>query len=217
MSKEPLKYQAYQIIKDNIVNCIYAPGAIINEELIREEVGASRTPIRDALSRLEHEGLVKILPKKGIFISSMTVSELNSLYEARLLIEPYVVKHYGNRISQETYLEFYNICRNYNGQLPEGMTLADLDDNFHQMFINAADNSYFRNLYSTIESQIRRTRMICRTHSSDRSTLTMSEHLAIIEAALKNDWKAAAVAMTTHLLASKNEMFTYILQNQQIN
>lgn len=216
MPKEPLKYQAYQMIKDNIVNCIYAPGAIINEELIREEIGASRTPIRDALSRLEQEGLVKILPKKGIIISSMSVSELNMLYEARLLIEPYVVKHYGSRIPQETYLEYYNLCRSYNGQVPDGTSLADLDDNFHQMFIHAADNSYFRNLYATIDSQIRRTRMICRKTSSDRTPLTMSEHLAIVEAALKNDWKTAAAAMTSHLIASKNEMFDYILKNQQI-
>lgn len=214
MSKEPLKHQAYQLIKDNIINCTYAPGAIINEELIREQIGASRTPIRDALSRLEQEGLVKILPKKGIVISNMTVQELNMLYEARLLIEPYVVKHYGNRIPQETYLEYYNLCRNAHRTLSENLSPADIDDQFHQMFINAADNSYFRNLYSTIESQIRRTRMICRKTSSDRVTLTMNEHLAIVEAALKNDWKAAAAAMTTHLLASKNEMFDYILSNQ---
>lgn len=217
MSKEPLKHQAYQIIKDNIVNCIYAPGAIINEELIREEIGASRTPIRDALSRLEQEGLVKILPKKGIIISSMTVKELNMLYEARLLIEPYVVKHYGSRIPQETYLEYYNLCRNYTPEAAGGLSLADVDDNFHQMFINAADNSYFRNLYSTIESQIRRTRMICRKTSSNRSSVTMTEHLAIVEAALKNDWDSASAAMTSHLIASKNDMFDYVLKNQQMS
>lgn len=215
MAKEPLKYQAYQLIKDNIINCVYAPGAIINEELIREQIGASRTPIRDALSRLEQEGLVKILPKKGIVISNMTVQELNMLYEARLLIEPYVVRHYGNRISQETYLEYYHLCRSYDEQASMHQDLAKIDDNFHHLFINAADNSYFCNLYSTIESQICRTRMICGKNSSERTALTISEHLAIIEAALKNDWDAAAEAMTRHLMASKNEMFDYILKNQK--
>lgn len=212
MSKEPLKHQAYQIIKDNIVNCVYAPGAIINEELIREEIHASRTPIRDALSRLEQEGLIKIHPKKGIEISDITVTENNMLYEARNLIEPYVVKNYGNRIPQETYMQYY---RQYTAYLEGKITAysyADMDDSFHKLFIDASENFYFINLYSTIESQIRRTRTLSGKISRDRLKDTVQEHIAIVEAALQNHWKDAAIAMQKHLSISKSIMFDYLLR-----
>lgn len=216
MSKEPLKYRAYQAIKDNIINCTYPPGTIINEELIREEIGASRTPIRDALSRLEQEGLVKILPKKGIIISNMTVKELNMLYESRLLIEPHVVKHYGSRIPQETYLHYYQMYHDFLEQNKKEYSYAEMDDSFHQLFINASENSYFINLYSTIESQIRRTRMISGKLSSSRLQATIDEHLSIVEAALKNDWEGASASMKNHLIISKNIMFDCILKKQNI-
>lgn len=57
MKKETLKQHAYNIIKDKIINCEYAPSALLNEEMLKEDVQASRTPIRDALGRLEQEGL----------------------------------------------------------------------------------------------------------------------------------------------------------------
>lgn len=214
MSKESLKHQAYQFIKENIINCNYAPGTIINEELIREEINASRTPIRDALSRLEQEGLVKILPKKGVIISDITVKDINMVYEARYLLEPYAVKCYGSRISPETYLYYYHLYYDFKTQEKLDYSYADMDDSFHQLFINTSENTYFINLYSTIESQIRRSRMLSGKTSAARLRATIDEHLAIVEAALKSDWAAASTAMQNHLMISKNVMFDYILNQQ---
>lgn len=217
MKKEPLKHQAYQIIKENIINCVYAPDTIINEELIREEIGASRTPIRDALSRLEQEGLIRILPKKGIIISSMTAREVNMLYEARNLLEPYAVLHYGNRISPEVYIQYYQMYIDYMEGKISTYSYSNMDDCFHQLFINASENSYFMNLYSTIESQIRRTRVISGRVSSARLHETVREHLAIVKPALKNDWEAASQGMLHHLSMSKDVIFDYILSREVKN
>ena len=87
MKKETLKQHAYNIIKDKIINCEYAPSALLNEEMLKEDVQASRTPIRDALGRLEQEGLVTILPKKGIMVAPLTIREINMVHEARTLID----------------------------------------------------------------------------------------------------------------------------------
>lgn len=215
MKKEPLKYQAYEMIKNNIVNCVYAPDTIINEELIREEINASRTPIRDALSRLEQEGLVKILPKKGILITGVTMKELNMIYETRNLLEPYVVKHYGNRIPQETYMKYYQMYAGYLENPGKPYSFTEMDESFHQMLMDASENSYFLNMYSTIESQIRRTRVLTGRTSSDRLCNTMEEHIAIVKAALKNDWDEAAAAMLHHLNQSKNSYFNYIWEREK--
>ena len=215
MKKEPLKHQAYEMIKNNIINCTYAPDTVINEELIREEINASRTPIRDALSRLEQEGLIKILPKKGILITGITLKELNMIYETRFLLEPYVVKHYGNRIPQETYIKYYQMYAQYLENPSRPYSFSEMDDSFHHLLMESTENSYFINLYSTIESQIQRTRVITGKTSSERLRQTMAEHIAIVKAALKNDWEGAAAAMHDHLDQSKNSYFNYIWTSQK--
>ncbi|MDO4343895.1 MAG: GntR family transcriptional regulator [Eubacteriales bacterium] len=214
MTKEPLKNQAYRIIRDNICSCVYAPGSIINEELIREDIHMSRTPIRDALSRLEQEGLIRIMPKKGIVISEITVRELNMLYETRSLLEPYVVKHYGSQVPPDIWLHYYRLYHDYLDGKTKDYSYDLMDESFHQVFIDASQNSYFRNLYSTIGSQIRRTRVVSGRASKPRLEATVQEHITIVDAALKNDWKAASAAMQHHLNMSKNAIFDYILKQE---
>ena len=83
--KKSLKQQAYDEIKRKIVTCEYAPNTLLNEELLREELHVSRTPIRDALSRLEQKGLITILPKKGIMVSSLSINDINMVFEVRMM------------------------------------------------------------------------------------------------------------------------------------
>ena len=70
------------------------PNSFLNEDLLCEEFGVSRTPIRDALSRLEQEYLITIVPKKGFFVAPLSANEINMVFEGRLLIEPYVLLNY---------------------------------------------------------------------------------------------------------------------------
>ena len=212
MSRETLKHRAYNVIKEKIIYCEYAPETVISEELIQKEFSASRTPIRDALSRLEQEGLVKILPKKGIYIPNITLDEINMLYEARYLIEPYSILHYGNRIPKETYLDYFRKYETYLKLPSEGnYSFEEMDDNFHRMFIDASENSYFLNLYTTIESQIRRTRVLTGKTQKERLKTTVEEHIQIVKATLKGNWNDAADALQYHLSQSKDIIFDYIL------
>ena len=79
MSKMNLKTQAYNTIRQKIATCEYAPGTFLNEELLTTELGLSRTPVRDALSRLEQEGLIEIKPKKGIIVMPLSINTINMI------------------------------------------------------------------------------------------------------------------------------------------
>ncbi len=103
--KISLKQQAYQTIRTKILNCEYAPNSYLNEEQLCKEINVSRTPIRDALSRLEQENLIKILPKKGVVVAPLNINEINMIYETRILLEPYILATYGNRIDDN---QFFN-------------------------------------------------------------------------------------------------------------
>ena len=71
MPKINLKTLAYNAIRQKIVTCEYAPGTFLNEEFLTEDLNLSRTPVRDALGRLEQEGLIQIRPKRGIMVTGL--------------------------------------------------------------------------------------------------------------------------------------------------
>ena len=104
--RETLKQQAYRIIKNKILYCEYAPNEVLNEELLLQDTGYSRAPIRDALGRLEQEHLLVIMPKKGIRISDVNMNDISSVFEMRCMVEPYVIRMYGNRLDKEKLREY---------------------------------------------------------------------------------------------------------------
>ncbi len=215
MKKAPLKHQAYDLIKHNIIHCIYAPDSTITEERIQADINASRTPIRDALSRLEQEGMIKILPKKGILITQMTVRDLNMLYEMRFLLEPYCIRNYGMRIPQEQFSAYNDKYTQFLASSDVDYSYEEMDASFHRMIISSSQNAYIMNLYSTMEMQISRSRYMTGSASIERRKATIREHLAITHAALKEDWEEASLALLNHLKISKNIFFEYMMAESE--
>jgi len=215
MPKESLKLYAYNLIKQKIISCEYMPGTMLNEELLREEFNVSRTPIRDALSRLEQDGLITILPKKGVMVSSLSLGEMNMIFEIRLLFEPYAVLNYGYTFDEKTLLDFYKL---FNQPL-ENLGNQDiflLDDKFHAMVMDSIPNIYIKQCYSLIHNQNLRFRVMTGTCTAERLIRTHSEHLDIIKACLKKDWISASDAMQKHLLESKNSTFELLLNTPKM-
>ena len=86
--KDSLKERAYRIIKDKIIRCEYMPGDFLNEKSLIEEIGASRTPIREALNKIEQENLVKIIPKRGVVVSEITMKDISEIFQVRECVSP---------------------------------------------------------------------------------------------------------------------------------
>ena len=79
----PLKQVAYETLKRKIITCEILPGSLLTEDMLCEELNASRTPVRDAVSRLEQENLVSIMPKKGIRVNRVSMNNIRELFEVR--------------------------------------------------------------------------------------------------------------------------------------
>ncbi len=215
MAKETLKQQAYNIIKDKIISCEYLPNTLLNEEKLREEVHASRTPVRDALSRLEQENLIQILPKKGIMVAPLSIREINMIHEARMLMEPYAVENYAERIPEECLQYYYKIFREENRQ-DSMRAFYEVDNEFHQEFIDATKNDYFQSLYERIFNQNCRLRILSGVKSGTRIEETRKEHFKIIEACMAKKWTEAAAAMRDHLFHSKQASFEAIIEERDM-
>ena len=82
--------EAYNIIKEKIVNLQLQPSADISEEKLIQELNISRTPIREALQKLAKDGFVIVYPRKGTIVADITLDLINSIYEIRILNEPHM-------------------------------------------------------------------------------------------------------------------------------
>lgn len=215
MPKTNLKTLAYNTIKHKIVRCEYAPGSDLNEELLTEELKISRTPIRDALSRLEQEGLVEIRSKKGITITPLSVREINMIFELRNLYEPHILMKYGVHIEEEKLQEFHRIFTENDKNcscFKDNDYYYDLDSEFHQLIVSACPNIYIQQDYNLIQTQSERFRFMTGNKSNNRLEDTFKEHIDIIVACLDNDWTGAAKKLIYHLNESKKATFQLVFE-----
>ena len=201
-AKQSLKLQAYQYLKTKILNCEYRPNEFLNEQKLCAEMGnISRTPMRDALGRLEQEGLITILPKKGLMVSGITEDDVHSMFEMRLLVEPYALRNYGNLIPRQA-LEDYKELMHHPDRIDD---FCKSDDDFHELLMSSLPNKYLRSAYDRITGLNTRFRIMTGKVSMINQDQTCEEHLHILDAALNDNWDTAADALQHHLELARDK------------
>jgi len=210
-----LKEVAYDFIKGKIASCEYPPNAVISEEKIREELGSSRTPIREALAELRKEELITVIPKVGIVITGLTVSDINMVFEARLLLEPFALTHYGNLIPKQTILDLkeeVEASAASSGDSKEKMYEAD--NHFHTTIMEAMPNRFLGTAYAQLHTQMVRYQILAGQALHGRLEETAKEHLAVLDCCIADNWEGAAQAMSAHLQKGKNAVFAMLYNYQ---
>jgi len=214
ISKPTRKQAAYEYIKEKILSCAYEPGVVMNEQTLCDEMGLSRTPVRDALSRLEQEGLINIMSKKGFIVTAVNLNDINRIYEVRLLLEPYALRRYGHRLDCKE-LERLKARMKEQSSTEDGVSGDyELDDTFHGLIMRAVDNRYLTDAYETIQNLNRRVRILSGSQVKNRLADSYSEHAAIIDACLASDWERAAQAMTKHLEIARVAAFRLLIGDE---
>jgi len=200
-----LKEKAYGCIKEDIICCKFPPGSVLSEKELVVRLGISRTPIREALNRLEQEGLVKIVPQRGVFVADITLKMTLELYQVREVLEPFIVRLATPLASEERLAEF----RSEFGKMTEGAgkeAIISLDHQFHFFLAESCGNSFLAQLMANIRTHIDRTR-VASSRDAESVRLGVEEHLAIIEAILERDAEQASRAMYGHVCRSRQAAF----------
>ncbi|MFT7587158.1 MAG: DNA-binding GntR family transcriptional regulator, partial [Cellvibrionaceae bacterium] len=96
-----LTNETYNFLKHKIVSLEYPPNCVINEATLVSELKIGRTPIREALQRLERDKLVTIMPRRGTFVTEISLSDLPQIFDNRILLESYIAKLASQRGTPE--------------------------------------------------------------------------------------------------------------------
>jgi DNA-binding GntR family transcriptional regulator len=210
VTKISLKQKAYDHIKSKIVNCDYPPNSFLNEKLLMEEIQVSRTPIREALSKLEQENLVTILPKRGVSIRGVSAGEITMIYQTRELIESFIIRKDGHGIDRDRLLEM----RTRLSASADQLSLADIfkqDDDFHKLITSGSKNMYLLQVLDHMYLQVLRLRTLTGKRDISRFDQSQAEHQHIVDFLLEGDYDRAADAVQQHLANAREFTLGFIL------
>jgi DNA-binding GntR family transcriptional regulator len=192
--------RAYDFAKWAILSSVYKAGDVITEGGLANELGVSRTPVREALLRLEVEGLVRLQPKKGAVVSTFSVHDVEDVLEARALVENHTAaKSFARRdvLLPKVEQAHEEMKRRRQEHHTAGFTEADRV--FHELIVDAADNEVLSAIYRMLrERQTLFTSAMVRGRA-DRMDAAIAEHDRIIEALRGHDEDAFCRVVNEHL------------------
>ena len=206
-----LKQLAYNAIKDKIVNCEYPPGDLLNENLLATELDISRTPIREALSHLQEEGFIRIMLKKGIMVSNITIADMRQVYQVRIEFEPFVVLLAGPQLKNDDLMHFRELFLN---QLHDGDMLQRLetDTSFHRYLAMNCGNKYLLQVMNRVLDENKRITIF--NKNAERVEHSHDEHLKLVDALLTTDYDLSAKVMRKHIENCRDSAFACFLHRQ---
>ena len=196
----PLAQQAYERIKASILSFELRPGLFINETKLCDMTGLGRMPVHQAIHRLQSEGLIEVIPRKGLVIRADSLQDIQMLIEARLAIEPNIVALAAQRIIPEQVTELRRLLKQSAALVDQSQRKAfgEIDRAFHGIVAHAAGNKI---LADTLRPLHERSDLMwhLRIMPADGLKVTQREHEAVLKAIADRDPQAAWKAMHAHL------------------
>ncbi|MFI9205712.1 GntR family transcriptional regulator [Streptomyces sp. NPDC053048] len=201
----PAAERVYAHVKDGVLQRRYEGGTLLTEGDLAEAVGVSRTPVREALLRLEGEGLLKLYPKKGALVLAVSAQEIADVVETRLLVE----KHAAAKAvpAPPALLErLEELVADMRRQAAAGdLAAVSLSDRaFHAEIVRSAGNRILSGLYEQLrDRQLRMGVAVMHAHP-DRIAKNIAEHTEILEALRSGDAAAAIAVVDRHVSWVRN-------------
>ena len=197
MAKDALKNIAYNYIFDAIVSYKFQPNQAIVEQDISEQLGISRTPIREAIRQLTFEGLVTNVPSTGTFVKHLAVQDIEEIFQIRTMFELTALKSAVELIS-DSELERIEKQLISAQESSENEVFYRSDRDLHWTIIKYSCNSRIINFYNTIESQHEMIRRLS-SMTPQRLSKSRDEHKAILDAIYNRDLTRSEDALRQHL------------------
>jgi len=206
---ENLAERIYQQLKEDIFEFRLLPGDRFSEGEIAERVAASRTPVRQALHRLERDGYLEVYFRSGWQVRPLDFEHLEDLYEVRVVLELEAVKRLCERTNTKHDDALEQLASSWMVQekdrLTDGVLLSQLDEQFHCSLVEAAGNREMARLHREVSEKIRIVRRLDFTQAP-RVAATYEEHARILGAIFARRSEEAQLLLRTHIGMSKAEV-----------
>ena len=186
--------QAYLEIKRRIMGNVYPPNLRVLEQDLAHQLGVSRTPVREALIRLENEGLVEVQPRRGMRVVPISPDDMRDVYEVLMCLEPQAAERLAERRPSRAELApLIGAVEDMERTLASDDldSWAEADERFHRLLLELAGNSRLTAMALTVFDQVHRARMVT-LRIRPMPQQSNIDHRALVEAILEGDGRKAA-------------------------
>ena len=196
----PLREMVYEKLKMQILTGAIVPGTRMMEVELAKEIGVSRTPIREAIRKLEKEGLVTIEPRRGAYASQISTKDMVEILEVRQNMEGLAAFFAASRMDPDQMTELKEVSARYNEAVQSG-NMEDMikhDTRFHRIIVESCNNKILVQMIEQLQELVLRFRYIY--YDNFRRAENMpEEHFAILNAIETGDAEAARAAADVHI------------------
>lgn len=224
-SEESMVSQIHRVLLDLIVSLKLQPGQLVSEKEVAESLSASKTPVREALIRLENSGLVKIVPKSGSYVTPISISAYIEGCFIRVQLETGAVRRAATRCDANAQDKLNSIIEQQASAL-DAEKYEDffaLDQALHFAFFEIAGVPGVWQMLNRTQSDVNRVRHLKRINKIRRGPAVLKQHIKIVEALSSGDSDASERALIEHigslereidLLMSNPDLLAFIEQQQ---
>lgn len=199
-----LRGRVFQKIRDGILKGEYHENEELRESTLGKQLGVSRTPVREALRQLELEGLVKIVPNKGAYVTGITKKDVRDIYMIRSLLEGVCARWATEHISEEQIEKLEEIIllsefhvKRHAKENSEQVT--ELDGKFHEVLYEASNSRILEHVLSDFHKYVQMARQIS-VARENRAEQSIEEHREILDAIKQKDADRAEQLANEHIL-----------------
>ena len=198
--------QVFEKLENDIITGVYARGEVLTELKLVEQLGISRTPIREAMRRLEQERLLKDSPR-GAVVLGITLEDLEDIMDIRQRVEGLAAYYAARNITPEGTKELQQICELQEFYLArhDADHLQQIDDRFHDFVYDLSNRTVIRDTLLLLHRKSLRYRKIS-IQDDERMAESVKEHLAVARAIIAGDCEEAEKRMNGHIVNAKNSM-----------
>lgn len=197
-----LSEQVYEALKQEIIECRHEPGAVIAEAGLARRYGVSKGPVREALKRLAHMGLVRALPRVGYIVTSVNLADIDEIYFMRIALEPLATELATPRLTTEHLDELDRLAQVVPTSAHEtpderGKICARANDDFHRTIAQAAGN---RRLEHTIGGLLEELERVLYLLAHDPALeRVLDQHAELVQVLRTSDARTAGALMRSQL------------------
>ena len=198
---------AYVELKHQIVSLALAPGSTIRESDLQRQLGLGRTPLRDALQRLAHDGLLRIYPRRAIVVPKLGLAEVRELFEVRLALEPTATALAAERLTPPELELVGDLAKQLRGmsERSDANGFLQVDQAFHRAVAGLSRNALLVAYIDELQTlNLWLWNMYFHSHTVRRADLF--SHEPIVDALLRGDARSAEAAMRAHIASSKEQL-----------
>ena len=205
--KYSLRGRVFQKLREDILSGKYKEHEELKEVAIGEELGVSRTPVREAFRQLELEGLIQIVPNKGAYVTGITAKDVKDIYMIRSLLEGLCARLATEKITTEQMEEMEeNIyLADFHAQKGHMDQMAELDNRFHDILYEACDSKLLEHTLKDYHQYVLRVRQKTLSNNT-RGRASKDVHRQIMEAIMAGDADKAEQLANRHMINAYDNM-----------